>query len=486
LSDLDGNHAYTVAVDRTVKDAVGNSMLSPYSWSFATAAHDDTTPPTVTSITPVSGATGVSEDTDITVTFSEGIDDSPLTLASVQLSSAYKGWFSGSISYNSNNNIITRSNDYPIAGGTAYTVLVDKGDIADLSGNDLANDYTWSFTTAGVPFVRESVGSVNLPQTAIAVDSNNKVHMCYKGLSDQDLKYVTNASGSWVTETISSNAYNNASTPSIAVDSNGYAHVCYLDTARALKYATNSSGAWVTEGGTFPDLSPVSYLSIAVDSSGKVHIACAGDESNSSRSLKYIRNASGNWSTATIDSVYVYGTSIALDSNDEVHISYGDTTNHAVKYTTENVGRTWPKEIVDDLNNLIPIGVSMSLDSNDKAHISYGVSSPNSRKYATNMSGGWITEALPQGFADTSGNKANASLGVDSNNKVHISYCYQNSLKYMNNTSGSWVYQTVDPGGEESTGNGYYNSLVIDSNNKIHISYGEKIGVDEVMHAVSQ
>ena len=68
---LAASTTYTVTVTTMVKDLAGNPLQSPVVWSFTTAGAADTTPPTVTSVTPLSGATGVSPSTTVTATFSE-------------------------------------------------------------------------------------------------------------------------------------------------------------------------------------------------------------------------------------------------------------------------------------------------------------------------------------------------------------------------------------------------------------------------------
>src|SRR5947209_12311002 len=52
-----------------VKDLAGNALASDFIWSFTTLP--DTIPPTVTSVTPASGATGIALTTAVTATFSD-------------------------------------------------------------------------------------------------------------------------------------------------------------------------------------------------------------------------------------------------------------------------------------------------------------------------------------------------------------------------------------------------------------------------------
>src|SRR5262249_53580322 len=72
---LAANTTYTAAV-AGARDPAGNTM-PPLSWSFTTS-NPDTTPPTVTSHAPASGATGVSASTAVTATFSEAVQSSTI------------------------------------------------------------------------------------------------------------------------------------------------------------------------------------------------------------------------------------------------------------------------------------------------------------------------------------------------------------------------------------------------------------------------
>jgi hypothetical protein len=77
-------------------------------------------------------------------------------------------------------------------------------------------------------------------ETSLAVDSNNKVHISYRDLTNYDLKYTTNATGGWVLTTVDS-AGEVGNYTSIAVDSSDKVHISYYDsTNNDLKYATNA------------------------------------------------------------------------------------------------------------------------------------------------------------------------------------------------------------------------------------------------------
>ena len=72
------------ATDPRVKDAAGNALAADSLWSFTTAS-TDTTPPTITASTPASGANGVAQSTNVTVTFSEAMDAATIGTGTVEL-----------------------------------------------------------------------------------------------------------------------------------------------------------------------------------------------------------------------------------------------------------------------------------------------------------------------------------------------------------------------------------------------------------------
>ena len=309
--------------------------------------------------------------------------------------------------------------------------------------------------------------------TSLALDSSGKAHISYWDGTNGDLKYATNATGSWTTATIDSSG-NLGQYTSIALDSSGKIHISYYDsTNEDLKYATNVSGSWQTT--TVDSSGDVGqYSSIALDSSGKAHISYY-DGSNTD--LKYATNVSGSWVTETVDDGYKdqWGyanagqySSIAIDRLDKVHISYYfyDSYDKDLKYAT-NVTGSWVKTGVTSMSSYSEAGgqySSIAVDKSGKAYISYyGVYSY--LKYATNASGSWQTTTV-----DSSGDVGQySSIALDSSGKAHISYYdYTNgNLKHATNTTDSWVTTTVD-----STGNvGMHTSIALDSSGTVYISY---------------
>ena len=113
---------------------------------------------------------------------------------------------------------------------------------------------------------------------------------------------------------------------------------------------------------------------------------------------------------------------------------------------------------------------SIAIDSNDKVHISYCCGSCYHLRYATNAGGSWTVPCYPE----NSGVNGHTSIKLDKNNKAHISYQAGTTLKYTNNTSGSWNKVVVD----DRSSTGMYSSLEINSAGAVIISYFDGVNSD--------
>jgi hypothetical protein len=424
--------------------------------------------------------------------------------------------------------------------GIDASIAIDSNGNVHISYYDETNDTLKYATNASGSWVTETVDSSgsgvhffssDVHFTSIAIDSDNKVHISYYlkpallPVGSYNIKYATNASGSWVTETIDNVVLEQLppSTISIGIDSSKNVHISYETAHHGLKYATNASGSWVTEivpansgdynsividsndkvhiiNATALDINHVTnasgswvtetvvsgvdagYLSMGIDSDDKLHIsyfefASGRDLNYATSDLKYATNASGSWVIKTIDRKGTVGlyTSLYTDSNNKVHISYFDYTNSNLKYAT-NASGSWVTKSIDRTNSVGEY-TSIAISPSNKVHISYHAYSVEEGeydviKYATNLSGSWITETVDKGDLST-------SIAVDSNDKVYISYVsVPNDIKYATNASGSWVTETVYSGGIDQ-----HTSIALDSNNKAHISFANSDG--DLMHATN-
>ena len=356
--------------------------------------------------------------------------------------------------------------DTGVSPDTRYCYIVSAYD--GVGNESLPSDASCSDTSWSTFIIDGGYSSTGL-FSSITMTPPDAVHIGYS--SANSLKYASNKSGIWITETIDNNGIV-GKYPSIASDGAGHIHLSYYDTGfysggrlfwrDDLKHASNASGAWVTEkianGGWFSSLD--------IDSTDNLHVSYRGN------GLSYANNVSGAWQAETI-SAPDFWTSLAIDKLDKMHItSFQGYPDYDLIYTTNTSG-AWVSEPVDsdragEFNDL-------EIDVDGKAHISY-CKYFGGLKYANNMQNIWETVAID------SNRCGHTSLALDSNGHIHISYVSQSGspvqayLKYATNAPGTWEIIFIDKAGSQ----GYYayaTSLVLDSAGNPHISYYGDNGV---------
>ncbi|MGA7965051.1 MAG: Ig-like domain-containing protein [Gammaproteobacteria bacterium] len=154
---------YTATITTAAKDLAGIALVSNYVWTFATAP----SPPTVTAVAPINGATGVPiNNTIITAAFSEPM--APITgSASFTLTCAAPCTSPvGTVTLDASNTIAT----FALAAGsnlspsTNYTATV-TGATSLATGLPLAVPYVWHFTTGVAPDTTRPRVTVTVPVT---------------------------------------------------------------------------------------------------------------------------------------------------------------------------------------------------------------------------------------------------------------------------------------------------------------------------------
>lgn len=110
----------------------------------------DTQPPTVTSVTPGDGATGVQATSTVTASFSEPLDASTVGRSTFVLEDGQGARVEAVVGYDEGARRATLAPVTPLVADTGYTARVVGGPegVTDLAGNALAGDHTWQFRTA--------------------------------------------------------------------------------------------------------------------------------------------------------------------------------------------------------------------------------------------------------------------------------------------------------------------------------------------------
>ncbi len=276
---------------------------------------------------------------------------------------------------------------------------------------------------------------------SIALDSDGKVHAAHYDITNDYLRYCNNTQGSWTCDAVTYTdllaAPDDLSTSAIAIDSNDKVHIAlyyYVNAGdRGLKYCNNTIGSWTCQAIETANVVGY-YTSIAIDSNDKIHISHY-DSTNTA--LRYCNNTIGSWTCQAVETTNAVGgyTSIAIDSNDKVHISHQDgNSNYDLRYCNNTAG-AWTCQAIETANN-VGFSTSIAIDGNDKIHISHYDSTNTALRYCNNTAGAWTC-----GVADNSAAVGgDSSIALDRNNKVHISHLQYVTyrLRYCNNTIGTW------------------------------------------------
>ena len=99
---LANSSSYTATVKSGaagVKDLAGNALASDYNWSFTTEV-GDITPPTVSTVAPVNGATGVPVSTTVSAIFDEAMDAATINSSTIELRNSSNVLITTTVSYN--------------------------------------------------------------------------------------------------------------------------------------------------------------------------------------------------------------------------------------------------------------------------------------------------------------------------------------------------------------------------------------------------
>ena len=147
-----GNGVYNYSSTTTFPSSTYNATNYWVDIVFsATGTTPDTTPPTVSSVSPAAGATGVATSTAVSATFSEAMDAATIGASTFELRDAANVLVASNVSYDAPTLTARLTPTAVLAASQTYTATVRGGStgVKDAAGNALAANQTWSFTTGG-------------------------------------------------------------------------------------------------------------------------------------------------------------------------------------------------------------------------------------------------------------------------------------------------------------------------------------------------
>ncbi|QHT71575.1 T9SS type A sorting domain-containing protein [Rhodocytophaga rosea] len=151
-------------------DLAGNAYegLDATQWSFTVAPGADTTPPQISTLSPVNNAPNIAIDVNLSITFNEAIEKGTGNILIRQGNTILQTIAVTNASVTVSGNTLTINPAANLPAGTLLNVQLEDGTVKDLAGNTFAgitNTTTWRFTTIApadtTPPVLSSLSPVN-------------------------------------------------------------------------------------------------------------------------------------------------------------------------------------------------------------------------------------------------------------------------------------------------------------------------------------
>ncbi len=287
----------------------------------------DTTPPTVSSTSPASSATGVGIGSAISATFSEDMDSSTITTSAFTLSSSSGSSVSGTVSYSNKTATFTPSSN--LSYSTTYTATITTG-VKDTTGNVMSSNYTWSFTTGSAPdttapsnvsvSINSGASYTNTTAVTLNLSATDGVGVTGYYVSDSSATPSPSASA-WTSVTTTTHLTANVSYTVSSGDGNKTVYVWYKDVAGNVSTTANGS---ITLDTTAPTVTITSPTSTGVYTSTVGSLNMSGNASDSASGIGAV-----TWNNTTTGS---NGTATGTTSwtISAINLSMGENTINVV------------------------------------------------------------------------------------------------------------------------------------------------------------
>jgi hypothetical protein len=316
-----------------------------------------------------------------------------------------------------------------------------------------------------------------LSRPSMAILADNHVDIAYqRNGSGGGIFLATNATGSWVTERLTTGDH---WAPTLDLGPADIVHVAYVSfgTDAGIHHLTNATGSWVdTRLTTDADAGEPTMV---VDGAGKVHIAYP--DQGLVPGVFYLTDQTGSWvKTRLTTSTNDWSPDLVLDGSGNLHLAFArfSPENPGLYYLKRTAG-TWSAatRITTNYDDL----PALAVDGAGKVHMAFqrfaslpAVTYYGQLFYATNASGSWQTERLPGCLGDfTIGPPA---ITFNNAGLLHIA-AYEadrgtsgaTCLQLLSGSLGAW---SVDGNNIESN----FPSIAFDGAGTLHLSYRSYLG----------
>ncbi len=229
--------------------------------------------------------------------------------------------------------------------GRYASLALDPYGILHIAYYDVANaDLKYAYKTGAIWVIETVDEAGDVGQGAsLALDAEGRPHIAYVDATSRgDLKYARRVDAAWSTEIVDSGCSTCfvGDDPALAIDSQDTVHIAYFDRTNAdLRYARGTAGAWTIE--TAADLEDMGrYASLALDAQGAPRIAYYDFSLiHLTGRLRYARKDGPVWTSETVDDSGDVGVnaSLKLTTQGEARIAYHTHHDGDLRYATRAV-----------------------------------------------------------------------------------------------------------------------------------------------------
>jgi Ice-binding-like/Bacterial Ig-like domain len=345
-SNLAYSQNYTGTVKTGAKDLAGNAIAANYTFSFTTADAPDLTLPMVNSTDPLTNATGVVSNKVVALTFSEAMTASTINGTTFTLKQGTTPVV-GTVAYSGTTATLTPTNG--LAASTTYTATITTG-AKDLSGNALAANIVWTFTTGA----SSSVTSTDPANVAIGVSPYKVVTATFSVPMDQSTINANTFTVKQGTTSVSGSVTYSGSTASFTPSNNllqgtGYTATITTGAKNAAGFPLANDYVWNFTTNTPSGLAVVNlgtsgnYLILAKTAITNISTsAITGDLGLSPAATSYITGLSLTNATGYATSAQVTGKIYAADMAYPTNTNLTTAVSDMITAYTDAAGRPTP------------------------------------------------------------------------------------------------------------------------------------------------